>query len=127
LEPKPTDRNGLALETGNSSGQQRTGVKARARAPPSRGGEDARCSKHAGWQATMHASTMTRMLARQNCERVRIGKEESNASRARAGRGRDGDVGPLKPGSPRAGAGAQTRCCGCRLQPTTDGSSGAQS
>jgi hypothetical protein len=55
LQPEPADRNGLALETGNSSGQQRTGVKARARAPPSRRGEDARCSKHTGGQATMHA------------------------------------------------------------------------
>jgi hypothetical protein len=73
-------------------------------------------------------SMMTRMQSKEICERVRKGKEESNASRARAGRGREnGDVGPLKPGSPRAGAGAQTRCCGCRLQPTTDGSNGAQS
>jgi hypothetical protein len=55
LQPKPRDRNGLALETGNSSGQQRTGVKARARAPPSRRGEDARCSKHTGWQASTQA------------------------------------------------------------------------
>jgi hypothetical protein len=55
LQPKPTDRNGLALETGNSSGKQRAGVKARARAPPSRRGENARCSKHTGWQASMHA------------------------------------------------------------------------
>jgi hypothetical protein len=68
-------------------------------------------------------SMMTRMQSKANCERVRKGKEESNASRARAGRGREnGDVGPLKPGSPRGGAGAQNRCCGCRLQPTTDGS-----
>jgi hypothetical protein len=62
-------------------------------------------------------SMMTRMQSKEICERVRKGKEESNASRARAGRGREnGDVGPLKPGPPRAGAGAQTRCCGCRLQ-----------
>jgi hypothetical protein len=55
LQPEAADSDGLALETGNSSGQQRAGVKARARAPPSREGEDARCSKHTGWQASMHA------------------------------------------------------------------------
>jgi hypothetical protein len=41
LQPEAVDRFGLALETGNSSGQQCTGDKARARAPPSRRGEDA--------------------------------------------------------------------------------------
>jgi hypothetical protein len=82
LQPEAADRNGLALETGNSSGQQRAGVKARARAPPSRRGEDARCNKHMGWQATMHASRMTRMQHKAKYERVRKGKEESNASRA---------------------------------------------
>jgi hypothetical protein len=128
LRHMPTDGNGLALENWNSSGQSHTGVKARARAPPSRRGEDARCNKQTGWQANMHASTMTRMQRKAKCDRVRKGKEESNASRARAGRGREnGDVGPLKPGSPGVGAGAQTRCCGCRLQPTTDGSNRAQS